>query len=178
MPKNTYFIKENYKKAEEVREIENEIPSYEEFLKNYNTDEKVNDSYENELNSYGDIGIAKGFGPCYVCNKPIEWTNLYIPCLVADCGNRNLTYQTHSNGCGGNLEVSTRGYIRCKRCWVESHIDNWNFSCSSHGGSEGGLTNNRSFRKALGLTLTMDNVDQVVSDLTVYVSSHKEQFNY
>ena len=27
MPKNTYFIKENYKKVEEVREIENQIPT-------------------------------------------------------------------------------------------------------------------------------------------------------
>jgi len=69
MPKNTYFIKENYKKIEEVREINNEIPSYEEFLENYNADEKISKSYENELNSYGDIGVSKGFGPCHICYK-------------------------------------------------------------------------------------------------------------
>ena len=32
---NQYLIKENFKKVEEVREINNEIPSYEEFMKTY-----------------------------------------------------------------------------------------------------------------------------------------------
>ncbi|CAI2180218.1 15124_t:CDS:2 [Funneliformis geosporum] len=135
------------REVEEVHEVENYIPTYEEFLKNYQVDQAVNNSYENEIESYSDVGVNKGFGPCYVCNKPIDWTSLYIPCPVAGCSSTNFTTQTHSNGCGGNLEVSTRGYIRF---------------------------NNRSFRKALGLALAMDNVDQVISDLTVYVSSHKE----
>jgi len=38
---NQYLIKENYKKVEEVREIENEIPSYEEFMKTYESNEEV-----------------------------------------------------------------------------------------------------------------------------------------
>jgi len=48
MPKNTYFIKDNVPKIEEVREIENEIPSYEEFMKNYKGDELVENSYQAE----------------------------------------------------------------------------------------------------------------------------------
>ena len=42
MPKgNPYLIKENLAKVEEVREIENEIPSYEEFMKTYEPNEEV-----------------------------------------------------------------------------------------------------------------------------------------
>jgi len=72
MPKNIYSIKENYKKVEEIREIKNEIPTYEEFLKNYQADQEVNKSYENELNSYSDIGVSKGFGPCSICYKDTQ----------------------------------------------------------------------------------------------------------
>ena len=64
MTKNIYLPKENIPKIEEVREIETEIPSYEEFLKNYQVDQETNNSYENELNSYSDIEVNKGFGPC------------------------------------------------------------------------------------------------------------------
>ena len=64
MTKNNLIPKENKAQIEEIREIENQIPTYEEFLKNYNANEKVSESYENELNFYSDIGISKGFGPC------------------------------------------------------------------------------------------------------------------
>ncbi|CAG8628204.1 6480_t:CDS:2 [Ambispora gerdemannii] len=79
MPKlNSYLIpKENLAKVEEVREIENqgqitpeeqanltvknEYPSYEEFMKTYQEDEKVIDNHYYEIDSYGDIRlIAKG----------------------------------------------------------------------------------------------------------------------
>jgi len=48
MPKNTYFIKDNIPKIEEVREIKNEIPTYEEFMKDYKVDELVENSYQAE----------------------------------------------------------------------------------------------------------------------------------
>jgi hypothetical protein len=176
MPKNTYFIKENYKKIEEVREIKSEIPSYEEFLKNYQADQEVSDSYENEIESYSDVGASKGFGPCYICRKDTQWTDLYIPCPVVGCNNRNLTYQTHSNGCGGNLEVSNKGQVRCKRCWAESYISNWNFSCSSHGGGGGGWLNGDSLKKALALALMMNNSNQVISDLSMFMIEHSNDW--
>ena len=47
MPKNI-IPKENFPKIEEVREINTEIPTYEEFLKNYQADQEVSESYENE----------------------------------------------------------------------------------------------------------------------------------
>jgi len=85
MPKNTYFI-ENHKKIEEVREI----PTYEEFQKNYQADQEVSDSYKDEQNSYADIGVSKGFGPCSICYKDTQWTDLYIPCPAAGCDNNSF----------------------------------------------------------------------------------------
>jgi len=52
------------KPFETVYEIKNEIPSFEEFMKDYNADGKINDSYGGEFDSYGDIRV-KGtyYGP-------------------------------------------------------------------------------------------------------------------
>jgi hypothetical protein len=79
---NQYLIKENFKKVEEIREIENkelitpeeqakivdklvknEIPSYEEFMKTYQEDEGAVDNYYYEIDSYGDIRIVRCYGP-------------------------------------------------------------------------------------------------------------------
>jgi hypothetical protein len=83
MPKqNPYLIKENYKQVEEVSYLEekeiitpeeqakivdklvkNEIPSYEEFMKTYQEEEGVIDSYYYEVDSHGDIRVVKCYGP-------------------------------------------------------------------------------------------------------------------
>ena len=56
--------KENYKKVEEMREIDYKVPSYEEFMKTYNEKEGINDNYQSEFDSYGDLRV-KGtyYGP-------------------------------------------------------------------------------------------------------------------
>jgi len=61
---NNLIPKENLAKVEEVREINNETPSFEEFMKTYESDKEVVDSYEFEVDSYGDIR-TKGtyYGP-------------------------------------------------------------------------------------------------------------------
>jgi hypothetical protein len=56
------IAKENFKQVAEVREIENQIPSYEEFLKGYESDGKVDESYNFEVDSYKDIRVEKKFG--------------------------------------------------------------------------------------------------------------------
>jgi len=56
---NPYYIKENIYKTEEVRYLNNEIPTYEEFLKTYKSDERVKVSYWFEIHSQ-----IKGYGPC------------------------------------------------------------------------------------------------------------------
>ena len=61
---NLKVIVENKKPVEEVREIENEIPSFEEFMKTYETDDNLN--YDDL--SYSNMSEVKGYGPCNVSN--------------------------------------------------------------------------------------------------------------
>ncbi|CAG8519897.1 10546_t:CDS:2 [Cetraspora pellucida] len=55
----------NKKPIELVQELKNEykVPSYEEFAKDYESDEVINGSYENEIRGYGDISVVKSYGP-------------------------------------------------------------------------------------------------------------------
>jgi len=124
MTKNNLIPKENKAQIEEIREIENQIPTYEEFLKNYNANEKVSEGYENELNSYSYIGISKGFGPCAWRNNQYgeRWTDLRIPCPVSGCPNTNIISQIHT--CGGQIEISSRVQIRCQGCRSVGHVRN------------------------------------------------------
>ena len=91
MPKqNPYLIKENYKQVEEVSYLEeketvtpeeqakivdklikNEIPSYEEFMKTYQEEERVIDSYYYEVDSHGDIRVVKCYGPGNETSKEV-----------------------------------------------------------------------------------------------------------
>jgi len=58
----------NKKPTETVYEIKDEkeykVPSFEEFMKTYNEKEEVNDNYQSEFDSYGDLR-TKGtyYGP-------------------------------------------------------------------------------------------------------------------
>jgi len=71
MPKNnSYYIKTEIKKpVETVYEIKNEykVPSFEEFMKDYQADEKVNYA---DL-GHSDIGGSKGYGPCIINNQVV-----------------------------------------------------------------------------------------------------------
>ena len=59
-------IIENKKPVETVYELKEEykIPSFEEFMKTYNEKEGINDNYQSEFDSYGDLRV-KGtyYGP-------------------------------------------------------------------------------------------------------------------
>ena len=69
MPKNPYLI-ENKKPFETVQEIDNkyEVPSFEEFMRNYENDGNVN--YD-DLKG-GDIGTQKGYGPGLLDRDRVE----------------------------------------------------------------------------------------------------------
>jgi hypothetical protein len=60
-------------KTETVYELKNEVPSFEEFMKTYERDERVN--YD-DLNG-GDISETKGYGPC-------GWNNPKCVCYIND----------------------------------------------------------------------------------------------
>jgi len=130
MPKNI-ISRDNIPKIEEIREVENQIPSFEEFLKNYQQ-EQVN--YEDL--TYKDIISNKGFGPCSwnnlrcSCQYGERWANLKIPCLEG-CNDEVLIDFSHSS-CGGNFEISNKARVQCKGCGVVDNLTNFRFSCSSH----------------------------------------------
>jgi hypothetical protein len=93
-------------KIETVYEIKNEIPSYEEFMKTYETDGNLN--YDDLVS--GDIGTQEGYGPCSPsycsncscsrsdcnCRSGEGWTEMYVSCPAIGCGNKNLSYWVHS----------------------------------------------------------------------------------
>jgi len=60
MTKNYIIPKENKAQVVEIREIENQILSYEEFLEDYNNKEQVN--YEDL--THEDISLNESYGPC------------------------------------------------------------------------------------------------------------------
>jgi len=66
MPKLNPYL-ENKKLFETAQELKDEykVPSYEEFVKSYENDERISESYENEIRGYGGIGEVKGYGPTY-----------------------------------------------------------------------------------------------------------------
>jgi len=131
MPKNTYFIKENYKKVEEVREIENQVPSLEGFLENNNQEQLDYDDL-----TYNDISSSKVYGPMWGNSQYGErWISLRIPCPVSGCNNTTITNQTHT--CGGQVEISNRVRVRCRSCGVSSHARYFSFHCSNHSGGSG-----------------------------------------
>src|SRR5437764_11512327 len=97
---NPYYIqKEINKPIETVYEIkgdEHQLPSFEEFMKDYQADEKVNYA---DLES-GDIGNSKGYGPCSdyrcygsnACQSDERFFDLYTSCPAAGCLAGNATY--------------------------------------------------------------------------------------
>src|SRR2546430_1736730 len=83
IPKNTD------KPVEMVYEIKDDyqIPSFEDFMKDYQADEKISDSYADELGSYDDVGVDKGYGPCKICVKFPEpkWVDMEMTCPAVGC---------------------------------------------------------------------------------------------
>jgi hypothetical protein len=95
MPKNI-IPKDNIPKIEEIREVDNKIPTYEEFVKNYQVDQTVSDSYESEIANYINIGTSKVSGPCYYSNPDCPcyvsqgFIQMYMSCSATGCANRNI----------------------------------------------------------------------------------------
>lgn len=187
MPKNNpyYIPKENYKKVEEVREIENEIPSYEEFLENYNQEQVNYDDLTHE-----NISLDRGYGPCNwnnprcSCRYGERWTNLIMTCPAVECRSRAPAYWFHSNngyllatdqttGCG-DLEISNKGRIQCKNCGIASSISNWSFDCGNHCGVYTRVSR-ESFLSSLPRVLMMyndSNSRNVIRELIQYLMNN------
>jgi len=121
MTKNSLIPKENKAQIVEIREIENQIPTYEEFLNNYSQEKANYDELTHE-----DISLNEGFGPCNwsnprcSCQYGEKWTYLSIPCPVGGCGSRNIVNQTHT--CGGQVEISNKARVQCRGCGTVGRV--------------------------------------------------------
>ena len=64
MPKPNPYLTENKKPFQTAQELKDEykVPTYEEFMKGYENDEGINESYEDEIRSYGNIEVGKKSG--------------------------------------------------------------------------------------------------------------------
>jgi hypothetical protein len=155
MVKNNGIPIEVKKPFETVYEIKNETPSFEEFMENYEADDKVIDSYRDEV-EYVNGWASKGSGPCQICDKPEQWRYLYLSCPGVNdegkaCGNPNQTYWYHSTD-SGQTEISNRAKIRCSKCYTSAHLSYWRFKCSWHTGEKKYYdTSSLEFRKAITL---------------------------
>jgi len=107
---NLKAIVENKKSVEEVREIENEIPSFEEFMKTYENDGNLNYA---DLNG-GSIGEVKGYGPT------IDWWE----------------EGTNSSGhyyiaCGQRVRTDTRSFYLKVECYNWGGGGGYDYVCST-----------------------------------------------
>ena len=83
MVNNNKLIIENKKPTETVYEIKDEykIPSYEEFMKTYESDENLN--YD-DLESSG-ISEAKDYGPCSSCSGSNRGLKFKLEIKLENC---------------------------------------------------------------------------------------------
>jgi len=86
------MVNENFiPKVEEIREIKTEIPTYEEFMKTYQSDKAVINGFESEINS-----LERGYGPMY--NSSTSFTNRN-PLITFAYGRNNFNnYQFEISG--------------------------------------------------------------------------------
>lgn len=179
MPKNQYFIKENYKKVEEVREAESHVLSCEEFinkksqLSSVARKKIVNKSGSNYLSLLVDKDISeiKGYGPCVVCRGDTHWIDLKIVCPAAGCDSREPIYFTHLLGCGSRLQLSNKAQIRCSGCSFNCNLKDYYFDCSRHRGNYRKM-DEESWNKSMSFMLMGGNVGWFVRDLNVYMVNH------
>lgn len=111
---NINLIIKNEKPFETVQEVNNETPTYEEFLKNH----KGVINYD-DLNS-GNVGEVKGYGPtgsgascrkyCYYCRKDVS-VRSYSDNYCSECGTAFGTVNRRTTGIQKLNEESTQRVI-------------------------------------------------------------------
>ena len=151
MTKENLIPIENKKPFETVAELKNEVPSFEEFMKTYESDENLN--YDDL--TFSDISDkGKGYGPCYkdcgygVVNPNCEcyinrsegrYVSLYLACPVPKnqyplyCNDKTAGQWYHKD-CRGHMYINVDLNIKCMKpgCGRNSHMRNWKFACSNH----------------------------------------------
>jgi len=147
MTKNNEYILPKEKPFETVYELknENEVPSFEEFMKTYESDDNVNYA-DLEVN---DISVNRGCGPTcpdcrwdnpdcshYLSDSEGGYIPLYLSCPARGCGGDGNQYQWKHYNCGDNMYISAEAYIKCRKCNVPRHWRQWLFKCYLHKGED------------------------------------------
>ena len=124
MTKENILPIENKKPFETVAELKNEVPSFEEFMKTYEADGKVN--YDDL--TFSDISDkGKGYGPCKVCDKgessPVEFR---MACPGKNCSDKTSSYWHHNrDGCrSSRMMITSWGNLSCGNCGVKHSMAN------------------------------------------------------
>ena len=162
------------KPTETVYEIKNETPSFEEFMETYEVDEKVINSYRDEV-EYVNGWASKGSGPCSysnpkcICYIDQGWISLNSACPSCTYA-PTAKHQWYHNWCGGQMYISLDARIKCMRCSMDLHWKEWKFKCDhvehkTHKEPLGG----REFMTALNIASSMHGENERVLKMVVQI---------
>jgi hypothetical protein len=180
------------KPFETVQELKNETPSFEEFMKTYESDGNLN--YD-DLKG-GGVDEEKGYGPCRSsycndCSCPLsscrcrtneKFVKLWSVCPAVDCEVRGISttpsHWIHSSD-GEYTWMSNQARIRCQGCGVVDRMTKWRFRCSAHKGDKDPYrrVDPDSIDAALAWSLTVkkdNSTSQVVRELIRWILDGKE----
>jgi hypothetical protein len=116
---------------------------------------------------------------CDLARSNRRWTLLKVICPADDCPTdiryREATYWVHS-GCGGDMEISIDGDIRCRDCYTSDFMGNWNFACSAHKGQHW-PTSWTTFKSAVKVSMDIGGAGEQTGFLLYqFLKAHPEKF--
>ncbi len=50
----------------------------------------------------------------------MPWLDMYCGCF--SCGRKGLSYRIHSNNCGGRIQISEKGIVKCSECGTSGTV--------------------------------------------------------
>jgi hypothetical protein len=179
-------IEVNKKPFQTVQELKDEykVPSFEEFMETYEADDKVIDSYKDEV-GYVNGWASKGSGPCSRsdcrCEYGERYVDLFIPCPSVRKNSDNSVSR-----CPGSIEapthwvhsidycrtqISNKARIQCSKSYCSrDHMKNWEFQCSSswHNGKYHGTSSTTWIHCMTALAQHVGD-DDLILDLLTYL---------
>lgn len=155
---------ENKRPVETVYELKDQVPSFEEFMKTYESDGSLNYA---DL-SGGSVGEVKGYGPCSssTCTCYLYHEEGFVP-LNSSCPacSGNTAHQWRHSWCGNSVYISRNIRIKCISCGTQGHWKEWSFQCEKHSAREVKNTSSKVFLTALTIAAGMRADDSTTMDI-------------
>jgi len=168
---------ENKRPVETVCELKDQVPSFEEFMKTYESDGSLN--YEDL--SGGGLGEVDGYGPVVQSDYWGDWEYLEIPCVSKTCTTNDKTPRQwyHDNSecrsCNQRMLWSTKARIKCIYCDSPSHLSSWAFKC--HRCPRYGDYDRTKFLRAIQIAHSSSKVNPNFSSMLFeYIADHESEF--